>query len=157
MRRLALLGAGTALLVMLGAGPASADSTIQITGMTCSTLNAVGTGLPADAALDLTIVNQDNGKVIRRLTATTDSAGSFELAAKVPTAGIHDMRLLVNGADGTRIGFADHAMAPGHAMCPLPYTGPGQVALLLALGAGMLTLGAALLRAQAYRPTHLAG
>jgi hypothetical protein len=157
MRRLALLGAGTALLVMLGAGLASADSTIQITGMTCSTLKATGSGLPANADLDLAVINQDNGRVVRRLTATTDSAGSFELAAKVPTAGIEDLRLLVNGADGTRIGFADHAMAPGHAMCPLPYTGPGHVALLLTFGAGMLTLGAALLRTQAYRPTHLAG
>jgi hypothetical protein len=156
MRRLALLGAGTALLVILSSGPASADSTIQITGMTCSTLSAVGSDLPANADLNLSIVNQDNGRVIRNLTATTDANGSFKLAAKVPTGGIEDLRLVVAGSDGTRIGFADHAMAPGHAMCPLPYTGPGHVVLLIGLGAGMLALGAGLLRSQAYRGTHLA-
>jgi hypothetical protein len=154
MRRLTLLGAGTALLVMLVAGRSSAESAIQITGMTCSTLKATGTGLPANASLDLSIVNQDNGQVLRNLTTATDAKGSFQVAAKVPTAGVEDIRLLVAGPDGARIGFADHAMAAGHAMCPLPTTGPGHDLPQLAVAAGMLALGAALLRAQAYRPTH---
>jgi hypothetical protein len=153
MRRLTLLGAGTALLVMLVAGPSSAETAIQITGMTCSTLKATGTGLPANASLDLSIVNQDNGQVLRNLTAATDAKGSFQVAAKVPTAGVEDIRLLVAGPDGAQIGFADHAMAAGHAMCPLPSTGPGHELLQLA-AAAMLALGAALLRAQAYRPAH---
>jgi hypothetical protein len=154
MRRLTLLGAGTALLVMLVAGPSSAESAIQITGMTCSTLKATGTGLPANASLDLSIVNQDNGQVLHNLTAATDAKGSFQVAAKVPTVGVEDIRLLVAGPDGAQIGFADHAMAAGHAMCPLPSTGPGNELPQLAVAAGMLALGAALLRAQAYRPTH---
>lgn len=155
MRRLTLLGAGTALLVMLVAGPSSADTAIQITGMTCSTLKATGTDLPANASLDLSIVNQANGQVLRNLTAATDAKGSFQVAAKVPTAGVEDIRLLVARPDGARIGFADHAMAAGHAMCPLPNTGPGHELALSAIAAGMLALGAALLRAQAYRPAHL--
>jgi hypothetical protein len=154
MRRLTLLGAGTALLVMLVAGRSSAESAIQITGMTCSTLKATGTGLPGNASLDLSIVNQDNGQVLRNLTAATDAKGSFQVAAKVPTVGVEDIRLLVAGPDGAQIGFADHAMAAGHAMCPLPSTGPGNELPQLAVAAGMLALGAALLRAQAYRPTH---
>jgi hypothetical protein len=154
MRRLPLLGAGTALLVMLVAGPSSAQTAIQITGMTCSTLQATGTGLPANASLDLRIVNQDNGQVLRKLTAATDARGSFQVAAKVPTVGVEDVRLLVTGPDGAPIGFADHAMAAGHAMCPLPSTGPVHELLQLAVAAGMLALGAALLRAQTYRPTH---
>jgi hypothetical protein len=155
MRRLTLIGAGTALLVLLVAGPSSADSAIQITGMTCSTLKAAGSDLPANANLDLSIVNQDNGQVLRNLTAATDAKGSFQVAAKVPTVGVEDIRLLVAGPDGTRIGFADHAMAAGHAMCPLPNTGPGHELVQLGVAAGLLALGAALLRSQAYRPTHL--
>jgi LPXTG-motif cell wall-anchored protein len=155
MRRLTLLGAGTALLVMLMAGSASAQTSIQITGMTCSTLSATGSQLPANADLDLAIINQDTGEVLRSLKATTDANGSFKVSAKVPTGGVRDIRLLV-ASRGTQIGFADHAMAAGHEMCPLPNTGPGEYALLLAIGAGMLAGGAALLRTQAYRGTHLA-
>jgi hypothetical protein len=156
MRRLTMLGAGTALLVVLVAGPSAAQTSIQITGMTCSTLKATGTGLPANAKLDLSIVNQGNGQVLRNLTATTDANGSFKAAAKVPTVGVEDIRLLVAGPDGAEIGFADHAMAAGHAMCPLPSTGPGHKLPQLGVAAALLALGAALLRAQVYRPTHLA-
>jgi hypothetical protein len=155
MRRLTLLGAGTALLVMLVASPSAADTAVQITGMTCSTLKATGSDLPANANLDLSIVDQDNGQVLRNLTAATDAKGSFQVAAKVPTVGIQDIRLLVTERNGTRIGFADHAMAAGHAMCPLPSTGPGHELLQLGMAAALLALGAALLRSQAYRPTHL--
>lgn len=154
MRRLTLLGAGTALLVMLLAAPASADSAIQITGMTCSTLSATGSELPPSAELRLAVLDQDTGEVLRTLTATTDSAGSFRTTVNVRTAGASGLRLIVAGPDGARIGFADHQMAAGHEMCPLPTTGPGHVALLLALAAGLLALGAALLRTQSYRGTH---
>jgi hypothetical protein len=154
MRRLTLLGAGTALLVMLLAGPASADSAIQITGMTCSTLKATGTRLPASTKLDLVVLDQDNNRVLDALTTTTDAAGSFSVADKVPTRGVMSIRLVVKGPNGARIGFADHAMEAGHEMCPLPYTGPGHASLLLAFGAALLVLGAALLRAQSYRGTH---
>jgi len=156
MRRLTLLGAGTALLVMLLAGPASADSAIQITGMTCSTLKATGTKLPRDSKLDLVVLDQDNNRVLDTLTATTSAAGSFTIADKIPTNGVMSIRLVVKGPNGARIGFADHQMEAGHEMCPLPYTGPGHASLLLALGAALLALGAALLRAQSYRGTHLA-
>jgi hypothetical protein len=154
MRRLTLLGAGTALLVVLVAGPSSAESAIQITGMTCSTLKATGTDLPANAKLDLSIVNQGNGQVLRNLTTATDAKGSFQVAARVPTVGVEDIRLLVAGPGGAEIGFADHTMAAGRAMCPLPSTGPGHERLQVTAAAVLVALGAALLRAQAYRPTH---
>ena len=157
MRRLTLLGAGTALLVMLLSGPARADSTIQITGMTCSTLKATGTSLPRNSKLDLVVLDQDNNRVLDKLTATTDAAGGFTVADKVPTNGVMSIRLVVNGRNGARIGFADHQMAPGHEMCPLPFTGPGHATLLLAFGAALLVLGAALLRTRSYRGTHVAG
>jgi hypothetical protein len=157
MRRLTLLGAGTALLVMLLAPPASADSAIQIAGMTCSTLKATGSSLPRSSKLDLVVLDQDNNRVLDRLTTTTDAAGSFAIADKIRTNGVMSIRLVVNGPNGARIGFADHQMAAGHAMCPLPFTGPGHAAVLLAFGVALLGLGAALLRTQSYRGTHLAG
>jgi hypothetical protein len=155
MRRLTYLLAGTALLVMLLAAPASAAPAIQITGMTCSTLSATGSDLPPNAELDLAVVNQDNGKVLRRVTAPTTATGAFKVDVKVQTAGVKNMRLVVASQDGTRIGFADYGMAAGHETCPLPYTGPGHQLALLAAGAGALALGLALLRSQAYRGTHL--
>ncbi len=156
MRRLTLLGAGTALLVMLLAAPASADTAIQITGMTCSTLKATGTKLPPNSKLDLMVLDQDDNRVLDTLTTTSNAAGSFTIADKIPTNGVMSIRLVVNGPNGARIGFADHQMAAGHEMCPLPYTGPGHATLLLAFGAALLALGAALLRTQSYRATHLA-
>jgi hypothetical protein len=156
MRRLTLLGAGTALLVMLLAVPASADTAIQITGMTCSTLKATGSQLPRNSKLDLVILDQDNNRVLDTQTVTTTATGSFAIADKIPTNGVMGIRLIVKGPNGARIGFADHQMEAGHAMCPLPYTGPGHATLLLALGAALLALGGALLRAQSYRGTHLA-
>jgi LPXTG-motif cell wall-anchored protein len=155
MRRLTLLGAGTALLVMLLAGPASADTAIQITGMTCSTLKATGSSLPRNTKLELVVLDQDSNRVLDTLTTTTSAAGKFTIADKIPTAGVMGIRLVVNGPNG-RIGFADHQMMAGHEMCPLPYTGPGHATVLLALGAALLALGAALLRNHSYRGTHLA-
>lgn len=157
MRRLTLLGAGTALLVMLLSVPASADTAIQITGMTCSTLKATGSQLPRNSTLDLVILDQDNNRVLDALTTTTSAAGGFSIADKIPTNGVMSIRLIVKGPNGARIGFADHQMEAGHAMCPLPYTGPGHATVLLAFGAAVLVLGAALLRTQSYRGTHLAG
>ncbi|HEX6677828.1 MAG TPA: carbohydrate binding domain-containing protein [Actinomycetes bacterium] len=104
----------------------------------------------------LVVLDQDNNRVLDALTTTTSAAGGFSIADKIPTNGVMSIRLIVKGPNGARIGFADHQMEAGHAMCPLPYTGPGHATVLLAFAAAVLVLGAALLRTQSYRGTHLA-
>jgi hypothetical protein len=57
------------------------------------------------------------------------------------------LRLVVARPDGTKVGFADHVMAKGAAMCNLPFTGPSRTASLLLLGGGSLGLGLLLVAA----------
>jgi hypothetical protein len=135
--------------------PASAGAPIRITGMTCWTVEAAGSDLPRNARIQLVVVDQGRNRVLDTLWTTTGAGGTFQVADKVPTAGIRALRLLVKGPDGARIGVADHEAAAGHEACPLPSTGPARTARLLALAAALLALGTALLRSQSYWGTHL--
>jgi hypothetical protein len=57
------------------------------------------------------------------------------------------IRLEVARPDGTKVGFADHVMAKGAAMCNLPFTGPSRAASMLLIGTGSLGLGLLLVAA----------
>jgi hypothetical protein len=61
------------------------------------------------------------------------------------------IRLVVARPDGTKVGFADHVMAKGAAMCNLPFTGPSRAPLAL-IGTGSVGLGLLLVAAARRRP-----
>jgi hypothetical protein len=145
MRRLRLLlTAGLAGLLLLPA-PARADTHLGLHGMTCTGITAMGKGLPKSSTLGLALVDPASKETLVQRTVRTSATGAFETHLRAPLYQRLKVRLLVTGAGGQRIGFAEHAMAEGAPMCDLPFTGPSRTGLLLGLGLGLLASGSALL------------
>jgi hypothetical protein len=101
---------------------------------------AQGKGLARNASFDLTLVNQDNGSTLAAKKVRSSAEGEFmtRLAARLNQ--VLSVRLVVARPDGTKVGFADHVMAKGAAMCNLPFTGPSRTPLAL-IGTGSVGLG----------------
>jgi hypothetical protein len=146
-RIVAILGLAAALSLPTAASATAQEQHIGLHDMTCTSITAMGEGLPANAALRLTLHNRDNGTVLAGETVRTSAKG--ELMAKLPARlnQVLSVRLLVSLADGTRLGFADHVMAKGAPMCNLPFTGPSGTVRLLLAAAASLALGLLLLAA----------
>jgi len=158
-----LLAAAAATLLLLPTA-AAADPQIFLEDMSCSGVGALGEGLPAGADLRLTLVSRDNGTTLASRTVTASGRGEFHdrIAAKLDE--VLGVRLVVATPDGRQVGYADHQMLPGHAMCSLsaggalPYTGAPRRALAVGvLGTGLVTLGALLVAAFAYRGRRVPG
>jgi hypothetical protein len=147
MRWCRVLAAGglAAALWLPGAAFAADKQHIGLHDMSCTGISAMGEGLQANTAMVLTLVDQDNGSTLARQTVRTSPKGAFMVRMQAQLNQVLSLRLLVSKADGTKVGFADHSMAPGAAMCKLPFTGPKPAAALLSLGGGSLGLGLLLL------------
>jgi hypothetical protein len=154
--RILLAGAVTAAL-LLPTAAAAEGTRVTLDDMTCTGIGALGAGLPAGAAVQLTLVDRDNGKTLARKAVRTSSAGRFATRIDARLNQVLKLRVLVAGQDGKRIAFGDHEMAMGAAMCGLPFTGPRHAVPLLLAGGGSLAVGLLLLVAAARRPTVDAG
>jgi hypothetical protein len=146
-RILAAGGLAAALLLLPAAAVAEDERHVGLHDMSCTGITAMGDGMPAGATLRLTLVDQGNGATLAQRTVRSSATGRFETRLPAQLNQVLGVRLLVSRADGRRVGFADHVMAKGAAMCDLPFTGPGRAATLLGLGAGSLALGLALVLA----------
>ena len=144
-----LLAAGGLVAAVLLPGVAGADEQrhVGLHDMSCTGITAMGEGMPAGATLGLALVDQDTGATLTRRVVRADRSGRFETRLSAPLNQVLGVRLLVSRADGTRVGYADHVMAEGSAMCNLPFTGLARARLLLAVGAGSLAVGLTLLLA----------
>jgi hypothetical protein len=147
MRRLRLLLAGGLLgaLLLLPTPAAAEDRQVGLHDMTCTSIAAMGRGLPASAPLRLALVDPAKDEVLAERTVRTSAAGAFETRLE---AGLHQrltVRLQVTGPGGVRLGSAQHAMAKGAPMCDLPFTGTSSTTVLLVLGVALLAPGVALL------------
>jgi hypothetical protein len=146
-RVLAALGLAAAL--SLPAAAAAAQETQQHHGlhdMTCTSIMAMGKGLAKNASFHLTLINQDNGSTLATKTVTSSEMGEFMTRLPARLNQVLSIRLVVARPDGTKVGFADHVMAKGAAMCNLPFTGPSRTPLAL-LGTGSVGLGLLLVAA----------
>jgi hypothetical protein len=115
--------------------------------MTCTSITAMGQGLAKNASFNLTLLNQDNGSTLTTKTVTSSEMGEFVTRMPARLNQVLSIRLEVARPDGTKVGFADHVMAKGAAMCNLPFTGPSRAAPLLLIGTGSLGLGLLLVAA----------
>jgi hypothetical protein len=140
-RVLAVLGLAAALSLPSAATAAQQKQHIGLHDMTCTSIMAMGKGLARNASFDLTLVNQDNGSTMAAKTVQSSAKGEFMTRLPARLNQVLSIRLVVARPDGTKVGFADHVMAKGAAMCNLPFTGPSRAALLLGLGTGALGLG----------------
>jgi hypothetical protein len=149
---------GAALLLgLLGAAPAVAQPDhlhLDLSLVSCGTLQATGFEMPKETRLDLRFVNAANGATLHRDTPTTDADGALAVTAKVELAGVRTVRLSVT-RPGEDKPFAFSEMTiPGE--CPLPFTGPTRWPTLTGLALALIVAGAALLRLSASRGRHRA-
>jgi hypothetical protein len=155
-RILAVLGLATALSLPAAASAASSGNHIGLHDMTCTGIMAMGKGLDPNATMQLTLTNRDNGTTLAGQTVRTSAKGGFMVRLPARLNQVLSIRLTVSRPDGSKVGFADHTMAMGAAMCNLPFTGPSRTAALLGSGAAALGLGLALVAAAARRDRVLA-
>ena len=148
MRGLRALLAGVVLALVPAAALAQQpgrEAQFRLRDIDCKGVTVTGTGLPARAPVRLTLVNRDNGRVLVRRTVRVRSNGRLSARLEASTRGVLGVRVLVANSKGGRLGFVDHTMAKGAAMCRLPFTGPVRPSLAL-LGGGLLATGTLVLR-----------
>jgi hypothetical protein len=147
-RVLAVLGLAAALSLPAAAAAAQEHQRhIGLHDMTCTSITAMGKGLAKNASFDLTLRNQDDGSTLATKTVESSEMGEFTTRLPARLNQVLSIRLEVARPDGTKVGFADHVMAKGAAMCNLPFTGPSRAASMLLVGAGSLGLGLLLVAA----------
>ena len=151
-RVLAVLGLAAALSLPAAAVAAQEQQQhIGLHDMTCTSIMAMGKGLAKDASFNLTLRNQDNGSTLATKTVKSSEMGEFMTRMPARLNQVLSIRLEVASSDGTKVGFADHVMAKGAAMCNLPFTGPSRAAPMLLIGTGSLGLGLLLVAATRHR------
>jgi hypothetical protein len=155
-RIVAVLGLLGALSLPAAASAAETKQHVGLHDMTCTGITAMGKGLPASSAMQLTLTNRDDGSTLAGQTVRTSAKGQF--MAKLPARlnKVLSIRLTVSGSDGRKVAFADHTMARGAAMCNLPFTGPSRGTSLLLAGTAALGLGLVLVATAARRDRILA-
>jgi hypothetical protein len=155
-RIVAVLGLLAALSLPAAASAAETKQHVGLHDMTCTGITAMGKGLPADSAMQLTLTNRDDGSTLAGQTVRTSAKGQF--TAKLPARlnKVLSIRLTVSRSDGRKLAFADHTMARGAAMCNLPFTGPSRGTSLLLAGTAALGLGLVLVATAARRDRILA-
>ena len=155
-RIVAVLGLLAALSLPAAASAAETKHHVGLHDMTCTGITAMGKGLPANSAMQLTLTNRDDGSTLAGQTVRTSAKGEF--MAKLPARlnKVLSIRLTVSRSDGRKVAFADHTMAMGAAMCNLPFTGPSRGTSLLLAGTAALALGLVLVATAARRDRILA-
>ena len=145
-----------AALSLPAAASAESKHHVGLHDMTCTSITAMGKGMPRNAAMQLTLTNRDTGGTLAGQTVRTSAKGEF--MAKLPARlnKVLRLRLTVSRSDGAKVAFADHVMAKGAAMCNLPFTGPSRSASLLLAGTAALGLGLVLVATAARRDRILA-
>jgi hypothetical protein len=158
-RIVAVLGLLAALSAPAAASAASAAESKHHVGlhdMTCTSIMAMGKGLAKNTAMELTLTNRDNGSTLAGQSVRTSAKGEFMVKLQARLNKVLSIRLTVSRPDGSKVGFADHTMAKGNAMCDLPFTGPSRGASLLLAGTAALGLGLVLVATAARRDRILA-
>ena len=154
-RILAVLGVAAALSVPAAAS-AETKSHVGLHDMTCTSITAMGKGLSPNATLDIKLTDRDNGRTLAGQTVRTSAKGDFMVKLPARLNQVLTIRLTVSRPDGTKVAFADHAMAQGAAMCNLPFTGPSRTTSLVLAGTAALGLGLVLVATATRRERILA-
>jgi hypothetical protein len=154
-RTVAIVGL-MAALSLPAAASAESGHHVGLHDMTCTSITAMGKGMPRRAALQLTLTNRDTGGTLAGQTVRTSATGEFMVELPARLNQVLSLRLTVSRPDGSKVAFADHVMAKGAPMCSLPFTGPSRSASLLLAGAAALGLGLVLVATATRRDRVLA-
>ena len=148
-RILAVLGLMAALSLPAAVSAAESKQHVGLHDMTCTSITAMGKGLPKSTAMQLTLTNRDTGSTLAGQTVRTSAKGEFMAMLPARLNKVLSIRLTVSRPDGSKVAFADHVMAKGAPMCNLPFTGPSRGVALLLAGTTAIALGLVLLASAA--------
>ena len=154
--RILAIGLLMAALSLPAAAGAESKHHVGLHDMSCTSITAMGKGMPKSTAVQLTLTNRDTGGTLAGQTVRTSAKGEF--MAKLPARlnQVLSLRLTISRSDGSKVAFADHVMAKGAAMCNLPFTGPSRSASLLLAGTAAFGLGLVLVATATRRDRILA-
>ena len=159
--RVSAVAGAVLLLGLLSAGPAAAQQGgrdhlhVDLALVSCGTLEASGSKLPAATKLDVRFVDAATDRTLHQVAKATDADGALEFSAKVPLGGVDTVRMTVaRPGAGKPYAFSELTI-PG--TCPLPFTGPARAPTLAAVALFLILLGSMLVGASAYRGRHRAG
>src|SRR5512133_1364777 len=149
------------VLLLLWAAPASGAEALVMKCPVCDHVDVDGSGLEPNATLSLTITDVTSGQdVLSGVRVTTDGSGSFSREFDMDLARHPALLANLYEPSGSRLVLAAHANAQAPAHCrrdaSLPYTGPSS-GLSGGVAAGLLGVGALLLRVTRRRPSGAAG
>lgn len=162
-----LLTALAALSLLLLPTQASGEVLIKIDDVSCGSVTVSGSGssLPPNESFPVTVSDADTGAKEQSVEITTDAEGAFTADVTLDLQGIKNLQAeaTVDGDIFSTILILDESLladcdsapaAAAGAEGQLPFTGPGQTALFLGLGAALIVLGVALRMRFAYRGRH---
>jgi hypothetical protein len=160
-RRSILLAFLVATTVLLLAGPAAAAS-LEIRPAGCGQVTVTGSGLAPGKRLSVAVTDGFSGARLGQASVTTSADGGFSARVRVSLRNLaavgaeaSDNGRIVLGAthnldDRLRAQCGGAAGGSG----ALPFTGPAQAYVLLAIGVGLLGIGGLMRASFAYRARH---
>lgn len=168
-----LLTALAALSLLLLPTHASGEVLIKIDDVSCSSVTVSGSGssLPPNESFPVTVSDADTGAKEQSVDITTDAEGAFTADVTLDLQGIKNLQAeaTVDGNIFSTILVLDESLLAECDSAPavageddkgeaggnqLPFTGPGQTALFLGLGAALIVFGVVLRMRFAYRGRH---
>ena len=151
MRPLRFLLAGCVTALVLPTTALAQAPRAELRDMSCTGIQAAGTGMPERTTLRLTLVDTDDHATLARQDVVTSAAGTFEARVNAQLNQVAGVRMTVQGPGGEVLAFADHGMDETMPMCNLPFTGAGGATPLLQSGVALVTLGGVALSLAAWR------
>jgi len=149
------------MTVLLLAAPALAAETLTVQPAGCNQVTVTGAGLPASAQLTVVVSDGFSGKALKQAAVTSGADGSLKATVAVSMRGLAAVGAEVRMGGKILLGATHNLEAALRAQCggggsggALPFTGPGQSYLMLAIGAGLLCLGGLVRASFAYRGRH---
>jgi hypothetical protein len=161
-RRSVLLASLAAMAVLLLAVPAAAAESLEVLPAGCNQVTVAGSGLPASTALTVVVSDGFSGKALKQAAVTTGADGSFSVKVPVSLRGLAAVGAEARAGGRILLGATHNLDNKLRSQCggasagsgALPFTGPAQAYLLLAIGAGLLGVGGLMRASFAYHGRH---
>ena len=104
-RTVAIVGL-MAALSLPAAASAESGHHVGLHDMTCTSITAMGKGMPRQAALQLNLTNRDTGGTLAGQTVRTSAKGEFMVELPARLNEVLSLRLTVSRPDGSTVAFA---------------------------------------------------
>jgi hypothetical protein len=151
-KRCLVVVAALAVPVLASVPSVSAETFLGLRNVDCSGVTVSGAGLPANAALVVTLSDPQQ-RPLERQPLTTSAGGAFIWSTRISLSGLRSVRAVVTQPGASvPIAWTEHSVPTP---CPLVNTGADHAVPLAGLALSSIVLGFLLLTAFSYRGSHL--